>query len=192
MDAQQSNDFYPQPLRDAEEELLKARPGASTRAHPAGVGLSGGGIRSATFSLGIFQALARFGLLEKVDYLSTVSGGGYFGSFYGRLFTREAITSLEDAGHALNGPPPEAANFDAKARILGWLRENGRYLSPRGSGDLLLMIAVILRNWVALHIALGSTVFLAAVGLVLGRVLVERGVAGMSQSWLAASRKRDR
>src|SRR5437763_1645944 len=41
--------------------------------------LSGGGIRSATFALGILQSLAAHGLLSKFDYLSTVSGGGYIG-----------------------------------------------------------------------------------------------------------------
>ena len=41
-----------------------------------GVALSGGGIRSATFNLGVLQALAQFGLLKRIDYLSTVSGGG--------------------------------------------------------------------------------------------------------------------
>lgn len=43
--------------------------------------ISGGGIRSATFGLGILQALARYNLLQQFDYLSTVSGGGYIGSW---------------------------------------------------------------------------------------------------------------
>ena len=43
--------------------------------------LSGGGIRSAAFALGVLQALARFRLLGQFDYLSTVSGGGYIGSW---------------------------------------------------------------------------------------------------------------
>ena len=43
--------------------------------------LSGGGIRSAAFGLGVLQALARFRLLGQFDYLSTVSGGGYIGSW---------------------------------------------------------------------------------------------------------------
>ena len=46
-----------------------------------GLALSGGGIRSATFNLGILQALARHGLLTRFDYLSTVSGGGYIGAW---------------------------------------------------------------------------------------------------------------
>src|SRR5882757_10625695 len=43
--------------------------------------LSGGGIRSATFNLGVLQGLARIGLLEKFDYLATVSGGGFIGGW---------------------------------------------------------------------------------------------------------------
>jgi len=38
--------------------------------------LSGGGIRSASFGLGVLQGLARHGLLARFHYLSTVSGGG--------------------------------------------------------------------------------------------------------------------
>src|SRR6187549_605693 len=43
--------------------------------------LSGGGIRSATFSLGVIQWLGQHGLLKQFDFLSTVSGGGYIGSW---------------------------------------------------------------------------------------------------------------
>ena len=46
-----------------------------------GLALSGGGIRSATFCLGVAQVLSARNLLEHVDFLSTVSGGGYTGSF---------------------------------------------------------------------------------------------------------------
>lgn len=45
-----------------------------------GLALSGGGIRSATFNLGVLQALAARDRLRHVDYLSTVSGGGYIGT----------------------------------------------------------------------------------------------------------------
>ena len=45
-----------------------------------GLALSGGGIRSAAFNLGVLQALAHRDVLPRVDYLSTVSGGGYIGS----------------------------------------------------------------------------------------------------------------
>jgi hypothetical protein len=46
-----------------------------------GLAFSGGGIRSATVCLGVTQVLAEKNILGEVDYLSTVSGGGYFGTF---------------------------------------------------------------------------------------------------------------
>ncbi len=42
-----------------------------------GLAFSGGGIRSATFNLGVLKALQDLCVLKHVDYLSTVSGGGY-------------------------------------------------------------------------------------------------------------------
>ena len=54
-----------------------------------GLALSGGGIRSATFNLGVLQGMAKVlnertgkGMLPLFDYLSTVSGGGYIGSWF--------------------------------------------------------------------------------------------------------------
>src|SRR5690349_3984780 len=67
---------------------------------------SGGGIRSATFGLGVLQGLAAFSrkrsgerpdLLGKFDYLSTVSGGGYLGSWYSAWSNRRSKID-EDAG----------------------------------------------------------------------------------------------
>jgi len=47
-----------------------------------GLAFSGGGIRSATFGLGVLEGLKSLGLLEQVHYLSTVSGGGYIGGWF--------------------------------------------------------------------------------------------------------------
>jgi Patatin-like phospholipase len=58
--------------RDLNEQVL--------RTDLTGIALSGGGIRSATFCLGVLQALAKADLLKRFDYLSTVSGGGYIGA----------------------------------------------------------------------------------------------------------------
>jgi hypothetical protein len=49
----------------------------SRSAPKVGLALSGGGIRAATFSLGFLKALDGQKLLSRVDYLSTVSGGGW-------------------------------------------------------------------------------------------------------------------
>jgi hypothetical protein len=153
---------YPSELRKAEEDLLRRRPGWPGTAR-VGVAISGGGIRSATFALGVFQALSSRRLLGRIDYLSTVSGGGYFGAFLGRLFTRGYVTSAKDVEDILTGPPvvtpyQPAALGQATWKVIGWLRENGRYLSPRGAGDLLLGAAVLLRNWLSVHIVLGMLI----------------------------------
>src|SRR5262245_40962729 len=59
---------------------------AVSEAHPSGVvfdtiglTLSGGGVRSAATCLGALQALAASQKIRDIDYLSTVSGGGYIG-----------------------------------------------------------------------------------------------------------------
>ena len=63
--------------RDAIGLHRSERLGDAAGAPWAGIGLSGGGIRSATFCLGVLQALAESGLLRRFDYISSVSGGGY-------------------------------------------------------------------------------------------------------------------
>jgi len=139
-----------------------------------GLALSGGGIRSATFCLGVLQALAGADLLRRFDYLSTVSGGSYIGAFLGRLFSRRD----EELRKALVPPPPsqEVASSphpglvgriltEPRSKPLEFLRENGRYLSPNGSGDLFLAASVVLRNLVSVHVVLGTcllTFFLLA------------------------------
>jgi hypothetical protein len=151
---------YPEALRDAERALVEKRrkkAGLDSPEPQVGFGLSGGGIRSATFSLGVFQALAvKGGLLGRIDFLSTVSGGGYFGAFLGRLMTRDIVKSPKDAEQILQ------EKIDPG--ILKYLRENGRYLAPNGGGDALLAGAVLLRNFVAVQLLLGlfvTMIFLA-------------------------------
>src|SRR5215467_6431853 len=63
-------------------------PKAPPKTSLVGLAFSGGGIRSATFNLGVMQALAENHLLHKFDYLSTVSGGGYIGSWLAALTKR--------------------------------------------------------------------------------------------------------
>lgn len=168
---------YPNALRDAESRLVERRrehvwPKGQHPPFKTGVGLSGGGIRSATFCLGAFQALARNGLVGRIDFLSTVSGGGYFGGFLGRLFTRKWIGSIGDVEEALQGRAPrEGPNQPRQAgeaapatpRVIDYLRQHGRYLAPRGAGDALVMVAVVVRNWLAMQIALLVVLFVAAV-----------------------------
>src|SRR5258705_12601604 len=64
----------------------------------SGLALSGGGIRSASFGLGVMQALVANNQLSKMDYMSTVSGGGYLGA---------ALTWALKQGGANAGTTPE-------------------------------------------------------------------------------------
>jgi len=182
---------YPSDLEAAEAKLVAER---RKNLHPQkealtndvlpgdaiGFGVSGGGIRSATFALGLFQAMARHHLLGKIDFLSTVSGGGYFGAFLGRLFTREWISGVADVERVVQGIEPEHIQPPAQPgwarRVFRWLRDNGRYLAPRGSGDLLVMISILLRNWVAVQVVLITTVLALFVGLQIVRSLVEHSI----------------
>ena len=71
-----------------------------------GLALSGGGIRSATFNLGLLQAFNANSLLKRADYISSVSGGGYVNSFiqkrlqegidYSELFNKSEIKRLKE------------------------------------------------------------------------------------------------
>lgn len=135
-----------------------------------GLALSGGGVRSATFCLGVVQAMASFNLLQKVDLMSSVSGGGYFGSFLGRLFTRIAErTNARHDGNEWKGDPQrqrpssvkdvEGKMADSDSAPLRWLRENGRYLAPGGSVDWRDNIAVLLRNNISVWFILGLWIF---------------------------------
>lgn len=54
-----------------------------------GLALSGGGIRSASFCMGVLQALDANKLFDRVDYLSTVSGGGYIGASLTTAMTKD-------------------------------------------------------------------------------------------------------
>jgi len=110
-----------------------------------GVAFSGGGIRSATFNLGVLQKLAEFGLLEKVDYLSTVSGGGYIGGWLAGWIHRAGISRVKQGLSPKATPDPRSSLRDP----IQFLREYSNYLTPTlglFSFDTWTMIAVYTRN----------------------------------------------
>jgi len=122
------------------------------------IAFAGGGIRSATFSLGILRALSSLKLLHKVDYLSTVSGGGYVGAFYCGLFARrDGLDPIVDA----NGST-DFLSQEKSQKALHYLRQSGRYLTPAGSRDYIYAVALLTRNWFALMLMCGTAICLAA------------------------------
>jgi hypothetical protein len=60
-----------------------------------GLALSGGGIRSAMFNLGLLQSMQRAGFLKHVDYISSVSGGGYTNGYYSTLGHNDETASKD-------------------------------------------------------------------------------------------------
>lgn len=94
--------------------------------------LSGGGIRSATFALGVVQALAKIGILERFDYLSTVSGGGYLGGWLS-AWARRHPQGMAGVSAALAGKP-EAVHARTQSQDpeqVRHLRDYSNYLAPR-------------------------------------------------------------
>jgi hypothetical protein len=120
-----------------------------------GLAFSGGGIRSATFNLGVLQALGRLGLLRRIDYLSTVSGGGYIGAWLAAWIHRARGTTpaakVETVERNLNSrwDRDPAVQPKAEPEPVQHLREHSRYLALN-SGILTLdmwsLLSIYVRN----------------------------------------------
>ena len=111
--------------------------------------ISGGGIRSATFALGVMQRLARLGVLSQFDFLSTVSGGGYIGSWLSS-FARRTPNGIEGVADQLTGGVKTTGDpLKPEVEPLTWLRQFSNYLTPRLgllSGDTWAFAASYIRN----------------------------------------------
>lgn len=131
---------------DLVAELNKCVHDLPTSDQRAALCISGGGIRSATFALGIIQGLARCGLLNKFHYISTVSGGGYIGSWLTSWIhykDDDVDLVIDELKHPMQGKlkpePPQLIH----------LRQYSNYLSPRSgllSADTWTLVAIYIRN----------------------------------------------
>jgi hypothetical protein len=134
-----------------------------------GLCFSGGGIRSATFNLGVLQGLAELKLLRCFDYLSTVSGGGYIHQWLAAWSKRRGFEEVESQLI----PLPEMGNPGAHPEPIRWLRRYSNYLTPKKgilTADTWVAFAVWLRNALLNQIILLSgllflAIFLHAVAL---------------------------
>lgn len=131
-----------------------------------GLALSGGGIRSATFSLGVLQALASRNKLASFDYMSTVSGGGYIGSWLSAWIHRSSLHEVQSELKRHGAKAEGASNAPAADEPVqvAWLRRYSNYLTPRVglfSIDSLTLVCTWLRNvMLNLIIILGCMGFL--------------------------------
>ncbi len=153
---------------------------------------SGGGIRSATFGLGIVQGLAGHRLLGRWDYLSTVSGGGYLGSWLSAWICRvrerfqakdpQRAPSLQDSEQAVEEVETELSRvpespLEPGPESLQYLRSYSRYMSPRFgllSADTWTLVAIFFRNlvlnWLVLLPLLAAVLVIPRVSLILVRL----------------------
>lgn len=101
--------------------------GVAPDAPLVGLALSGGGIRSSTFALGVLQALHDRGCFRRLDYLSSVSGGGFVATALG-WFQRM------NGGRFPFGdrPPPDPLREESQGpRVTEFLRLHADYLDQR-------------------------------------------------------------
>jgi hypothetical protein len=104
-----------------------------------GLSLSGGGVRSASFCLGALQALDELSVLQKVDYLSTVSGGGYIAT---------SMTAAMSQSQDSKFPFPSELTPEERP-ALRHVRDHSNYLFPHGKIDVLSNFAIYLRGLIA-------------------------------------------
>ncbi|MGA8152619.1 MAG: patatin-like phospholipase family protein [Terriglobales bacterium] len=169
--------FRDELIQIAESRRARGLPTEPNRHNLVGLAFSGGGIRSATFNLGILQALAENELLHKFDYLSTVSGGGYIGSWLAattrRLLAALPNSSFDDVEKALI-PVKRGPGGREERTFLRWLRLYSNYLTPHTgllSGDTWAMVGTWLRNVFLNQTVLGLfflSVFVSCHGVLLG------------------------
>ena len=166
----------PDPDPPAEEEkgsdkAVEEQRENALKEHLAGLAFSGGGIRSASFAIGMLQGLASLKLLNWFDYLSTVSGGGYAGGWLAAWLKREgnpinvesqlevnrirqSNADRQFAEHPDAKSPewktlPKKLVLDEEPEPVAHLRAYSSYLTPRGglfSTDTWTMLAIYLRN----------------------------------------------
>ena len=141
---------------DRRREVMKRRAatvgggdcGDRTQAPLTGLALSGGGIRSASLCLGALQALNQDAGVAGIDYLSTVSGGGYIGS---------CLTACLDRS---DGAFPFARNGDfGDTDAVRHIRDFSRYLIPSGMSDIVVSAAIFLRGLLANIVLLAPFMF---------------------------------
>ncbi|HVF13336.1 MAG TPA: hypothetical protein VM942_01985 [Acidimicrobiales bacterium] len=135
--------------------LAGRTPDAKSEPHPwdppgdrlrTGVCLSGGGIRSAAFSLGGLQALQRAGVMERTEYLAAASGGGYLAAGW-------ALSDAEEPAGSERTPWSPGSPEER------WFRDHSSYLVPdllgglRGVGRILAGVVVnVLLIWLLLFV----------------------------------------
>ena len=120
-----------------------------------GITCSGGGIRSASFCLGVLQGLQSKKTLDRMDYLSTVSGGGYIGT--------TLTIGMSSHGEFPFGRLDQESRETPEVRHL---RDNSRYLMQNGLPSVITAIVIYLRG-ITMNVLVMLPILLCAAGLLL-------------------------
>jgi len=188
---------------DARRRTLAAATGSGAAAGKAagtaglvGLAISGGGIRSATFALGVVQVLARNGILAQVDLLSTVSGGGYTGSLLSSYLNGYTKSELESQSEPQSEPIPPAPKKDhppfdtavaGESHAIRYIRNHSKYMQPADYFSWAKTVGMALYGIVCNLLILGTVVLLAAwiTESVWGKSLRTLRATGELPSWSA-------
>ena len=133
-------EVFPRELEVIERRRANAGLPGAGESGLVGLALSGGGIRSASFSLGVLQAMSAAGALADVDYLSTVSGGGLIGA---------SVSTLLNSTDASSRPENFPLGVDAgraERPAVRHLRAYTKWVAPNGALDNIRLPAVLLRG----------------------------------------------
>ena len=133
-----------------------------------GLALSGGGIRSASYCLGVLQALAKHDKLRRFDYLSAVSGGSWIAASVSWFWSRHGRADVDEEtgkkyrftyglgnddfpynvkekfSHRATGSPLGVIRLRGRD-LTSWLRSRAKILTPGSGADLSVLLAMILR-----------------------------------------------
>jgi hypothetical protein len=131
-----------------------------------GIALSGGGVRSATVSLGFLKELFRSGAIDHVDYLSTVSGAGYASGY---LYASISDIAARPHGEVILASDEARHETLFGTEALDSLRKAGKYLNLGGGiasfFRAVQLVAAVLSTLV-LHIGWVATLLAALVSAI--------------------------
>jgi patatin-like phospholipase len=145
--------------------------------------LSGGGIRSACVALGVIQSLAEAGLLNRFDYLSTVSGGGYIGSWLSAWLYWSKKAEGKKAKDVLAELTTRRDNPDEEPEPIRHLRAYSSYLTPKlglTSADTWAAVTLVVRNLVLNWLILVPAICLVVLSIKIAAGLLHTSVVARS------------
>ncbi|NQY38297.1 MAG: hypothetical protein HRT37_25850 [Alteromonadaceae bacterium] len=170
-----------------------------------GLALSGGGIRSASFAIGVIQALKeddpssynedtgdkKVNVLDKISYLSTASGGGYAGSALTWYQRKHGFFPFGKKSTFQGSKNEQNPDKDKENSTLNYIRQNGKYLTPSqlGVSGLAGSLLFSILHSVIAYILLTTLVFSVFMGIVsLDRItsLIPDNVSKMSNELLTS------